>query len=153
VAPKTVTFTLAGWLLVASGTTGRRWQQRAAWLETNAELVAQRRAVMQELGWRHRADAWAIELDPPVDLVAAFGPMPTERRAQAAWRAAVSQVDGYRRAWGIERPGWRSMKSAASERRNARNMLVRHRSRITRPARPVGTAGPSGGRLAPRRAR
>jgi conjugative relaxase-like TrwC/TraI family protein len=83
----------------------RHQQQRAAWLETNAEFVAQRRAVMGELGWRHRADARAIELDPPADLVAAFGPMPTERRAQADWRAAVSQVDGYRRAWGIDPPG------------------------------------------------
>jgi ATP-dependent exoDNAse (exonuclease V) alpha subunit len=80
-------------------------QQRAACLETNADLVAGRRAVMQELGWRRRADARALELDPPDELVAAFGPMPTEHRAQAAWRAAVSQVDGYRRAWGIDAPG------------------------------------------------
>jgi conjugative relaxase-like TrwC/TraI family protein len=80
-------------------------QQRAVWLETNAELVAERRAVMGELGWRGRADARALELDPPADLVAAFGPMPAERKAQAAWRAAVGQVDGYRRAWGIEAPG------------------------------------------------
>jgi conjugative relaxase-like TrwC/TraI family protein len=75
-------------------------QQRAAWLETHADLVAEQRVVMRELGWRRRADARAIELDPPADLVAAFGPMPTERKAQAAWRAAVGQVDGYRRAWG-----------------------------------------------------
>jgi hypothetical protein len=54
-------------------------------------------------------------LDPPADLVAAFGPMPTERRAQATWRAAVSQVDSYRRAWGIERPG-----SAKHEERSER---------------------------------
>jgi hypothetical protein len=60
---------------------------------------------MGELGWRRRADARALELDPPADLVAAFGPMPTERKAQAAWRAAVGQADGYRRAWGIEAPG------------------------------------------------
>jgi hypothetical protein len=44
-------------------------------------------------------------LDPPADLVAVFGPKPTERKAQAAWRAAVGQVDGYRRAWSIDRPG------------------------------------------------
>jgi hypothetical protein len=80
-------------------------QQRAAWLETHADLVAEQRAVVRELGWRRRADARAIELDPPADFVAAFGPMPTERKAQAAWRAAVGQVDGYRRAWGIDRPG------------------------------------------------
>jgi conjugative relaxase-like TrwC/TraI family protein len=80
-------------------------QQRAAWLETHADLVAEQRAVRRELGWRRRADARAIELDPPADLVAAFGPMPTERKTQAAWRAAVGQVDGYRRAWGIDRPG------------------------------------------------
>jgi conjugative relaxase-like TrwC/TraI family protein len=80
-------------------------QHRAAWLETHADLVTEQRAVMRELGWRRRADARAIELDPPADLVAAFGPMPTERKAQAAWRAAVGQVDGYRRAWGIDKPG------------------------------------------------
>jgi hypothetical protein len=83
----------------------RHQQQRAAWLESNAELVAERHAVMGELGWRGRADARAIDLDPPADLIAAFGPMPIERRAQAAWRAAVGQVDGYRRAWGIDPPG------------------------------------------------
>jgi ATP-dependent exoDNAse (exonuclease V) alpha subunit len=80
-------------------------QQRAVWLETNAELVAERRAVMGELGWRGRADARAIELDPPADLVAVFGPPPEDRKERAAWRAAVGQVDGYRRAWGIEAPG------------------------------------------------
>ncbi len=80
-------------------------QQRAAWLETHADLVTEQRAVMRELGWRRRADARAIELDPPADLVANFGPMPTERKAQAAWRAAIGQVDGYRRAWGIDQPG------------------------------------------------
>jgi conjugative relaxase-like TrwC/TraI family protein len=80
-------------------------QQRAAWLETHADLVTEQWAVLRELGWRRRPDARAIELDPPADLVAAFGPMPAERKAQAAWRAAVGQVDGYRRAWGIDRPG------------------------------------------------
>jgi hypothetical protein len=80
-------------------------QQRAAWLETHADLVAEQRAVARELAWRRRADARAIELDPPADLVAAFGPMPTERKAKAAWRAAVGQVDGYRHAYGIDKPG------------------------------------------------
>jgi conjugative relaxase-like TrwC/TraI family protein len=80
-------------------------QQRAAWLEAHADLLAEQRAVLRELGWRSRADARAIELDPPADLVAALGPMPAERKAKAAWRAAVGKVDGYRRAWGIDRPG------------------------------------------------
>jgi conjugative relaxase-like TrwC/TraI family protein len=79
-------------------------QQRAAWLETHADLVAEQRAVARELGWRQRADARAIELDPPADLLAAFAPMPSEHKARAAWRAAVGQVDGYRRAYGINRP-------------------------------------------------
>jgi conjugative relaxase-like TrwC/TraI family protein len=39
-------------------------QQRAAWLETNADLVTERRAVMGELGWRGRADARALEFGP-----------------------------------------------------------------------------------------
>jgi hypothetical protein len=46
-----------------------------------------------------------LELDPPADLVAAFGPPPEDRKERAAWRAAVGQVDGYRRAWDIDRPG------------------------------------------------
>jgi conjugative relaxase-like TrwC/TraI family protein len=90
-------------------------QQRAAWLETHADLVAEQRAVMRELGWRRRADARAIELDPPADLVAAFGPMPAERKAQAAWRAAVGQVDGYRRAWGIDQPGMAKHKGGSEQ--------------------------------------
>ncbi len=67
-------------------------QQRAAWLDTNADLVAERHAVMQELSWRRRADARVLELDPPADLAAAFGLMPAERKAQAAWRAAVGSI-------------------------------------------------------------
>jgi conjugative relaxase-like TrwC/TraI family protein len=77
-------------------------QHRAAWLETKAELVAERQAVRQELGWRSRADARALELDPPADLVATFGPPPEDRKGRAAWLAAVGQVDGYRRGYGIE---------------------------------------------------
>jgi hypothetical protein len=80
-------------------------QQRAVWLEAHADLIAEQRAVLWELAWRQRADARAIELDPPADFVAAFGPMPTERKAKAAWRAVVGQVDGYRRAYGINQPG------------------------------------------------
>jgi hypothetical protein len=77
-------------------------QQRAAWLETHADLVAEQRVVRRELGWRHRADGRALELDPPAELVAAFGTMPEDRKGRAAWRAAVGQVDGYRRGYGIE---------------------------------------------------
>jgi hypothetical protein len=98
-------------------------QQRAAWLETHADLVTEQRAVMRELGWRRRADARAIELDPPEDLVAVFGPMPAERKAQAARRAAVGQVDGYRRAWGIHRPGM-----AKHEERNEREEVRKERA-------------------------
>jgi conjugative relaxase-like TrwC/TraI family protein len=130
-------------------------QQRAAWLEANADLVAERRAVMQELGWRGRADARALELDPPADLVAAFGPMPTERKALAAWRAAVGQVDGYRRAWGIEAPGVAKHEGQSEreeerkepagrpvEDREARPTSERTRPerRSARPERPAGRA-------------
>ncbi len=90
-------------------------QHRAAWLETHEDLINEQRAVRRELGWRHRADARALDLDPPADLVAAFGPMPTERKVQAAWRAAVGQVDGYRRGYGIEQA-----RSAKHEERSAR---------------------------------
>jgi hypothetical protein len=78
-------------------------QERAAWLESNADLVAERQAVRCELGWRSRADTRALELDPPADLVAAFGPLPEDRKDRAVWRAAVGQVDCYRRGYGIDR--------------------------------------------------
>ncbi len=76
-------------------------QGRAAWLEAHADLVAERQAVARELAWRRRADAHALELDPPADLVAVLGPLPADRKGRRAWRAAASQVDGYRRAYGI----------------------------------------------------
>jgi hypothetical protein len=53
------------------------------------------------LAWRRRADARALELDPPADLVAVLGPLPEDRRTRQAWRTAAGQVDGYRRAYGI----------------------------------------------------
>jgi conjugative relaxase-like TrwC/TraI family protein len=77
-------------------------QQRTAWLKTHVDLIAEQRAVRRELAWRGRADARALELDPPADLVAVFGPMPEDRKGRAAWLAAVGQVDGYRRGYGIE---------------------------------------------------
>jgi hypothetical protein len=60
--------------------------------------------VGRELAWR-RADARALELDPPADLVAVLGPLPAECKARQAWRVAAGQVDGYRRAYGM--PGFR----------------------------------------------
>jgi hypothetical protein len=61
------------------------------------------------------------------------------RRRPGARRSAKWTATGAPGA--STRPGRRSMKSAATERKNTRNMLVRHRSRIARPARPVGAAG------------
>jgi hypothetical protein len=110
-------------------------QHRAAWLETHADLVAEQRAVRRELGWRRRADARALELDPPADLVATFGPMPEDRKGRAAWRAAVGQVDGYRRAWGIEQA--RSAKHEGQGEREAPAGTAPVEDREDRQARPT----------------
>ncbi|HEV8653848.1 MAG TPA: hypothetical protein VG276_31735, partial [Actinomycetes bacterium] len=81
----------------------RHQQRRAGWLEAHADLVAERQAVGRELAWRRRADTRALELDPPADLVAVLGSLPEDRMARQAWRAAAGQVDGYRRAYGIDK--------------------------------------------------
>jgi hypothetical protein len=85
----------------------RRAQQRHwGWMEArDADLRVQARAVAREDAWRRRVDQHALALDPPGWLLAELGPIPTDPRERAAWRVAAGELDGYRRAYGLDHPG------------------------------------------------
>jgi conjugative relaxase-like TrwC/TraI family protein len=82
----------------------RRAQQRhLGWLEAHdEELRSQEHAVMREAAWRRRVDQRALALDPPAWLLAELGPVPTDPRERAVWRTAAAELDGYRRAYGLD---------------------------------------------------
>jgi conjugative relaxase-like TrwC/TraI family protein len=82
----------------------RRAQQRhLGWLEAHdADLRLQERAVAREDAWRRRVDQRAVALDPPGWLLAELGPVPTDPQERTAWRAAAAELDGYRRAYGLD---------------------------------------------------
>jgi hypothetical protein len=85
----------------------RRAQQRhQGWLEAHdEELRLQERTVAREDAWRRRVDQRALALDPPGWLLAELGPVPTDPKEQTAWRLAAAELDGYRRAYGLNHPG------------------------------------------------
>jgi conjugative relaxase-like TrwC/TraI family protein len=85
----------------------RRAQQRhLGWMEAHdAGLRLQERAVAREDAWRRRVDQHALALDPPGWLLAELGPVPTDPKERRVWRAAAAELDGYRRAYGLDDPG------------------------------------------------
>jgi conjugative relaxase-like TrwC/TraI family protein len=85
----------------------RRAQQRhLGWMEAHdADLRSRERAVAREDAWRRRVDQRALALDPPGWLVAELGPVPTDPQEGTAWRLAAAELDGYRRAYGLNHPG------------------------------------------------
>jgi hypothetical protein len=85
----------------------RRAQQRhLGWLEAHdADLRVRERAVAREDAWRRRVDQHTLALDPPGWLVAELGPLPIEASERAVWRVAAAELDGYRRAYGLDDPG------------------------------------------------
>jgi len=85
----------------------RRAQQRhLGWLEAHdADLRVRERAVAREDAWRRRVDQRAVALDPPGWLLAELGPVPRDPQERTAWRAAAAELDGYRRAYGLDHPG------------------------------------------------
>jgi hypothetical protein len=82
----------------------RRAQQRhLGWMEAHdQELRARERAVAREDAWRRRVDQHALALDPPGWLVAELGPVPTDPGERRVWRVAAAELDGYRRAYGLD---------------------------------------------------
>jgi hypothetical protein len=82
----------------------RRAQQRhLGWLEAHdADLRTQERAVLREAAWRRRVDQRALVLDPPAWLLAELGPVPSDPQERAVWRVAAAELDGYRRAYGLD---------------------------------------------------
>jgi hypothetical protein len=85
----------------------RRGQQRhLGWMEAHdTDLRVRERAVLREDAWRRRVDQRALALDPPGWLLAELGPVPTDLQERTAWRAAAAELDGYRRAYGLDDPG------------------------------------------------
>jgi conjugative relaxase-like TrwC/TraI family protein len=85
----------------------RRAQQRhLGWMEANHEELRVREwAVAREAAWRRRVDQHAVALDPPGWLLAELGPVPTDPSERAVWRGAAGELDGYRRAYGLDQPG------------------------------------------------
>jgi hypothetical protein len=84
----------------------RRAQQRhLGWLEAHdAQLRLQERAVAREDAWRRRVDQHGLALDPPGWLLAELGPVPTDPTERTVWRVAAAELDGYRRAYGLDHP-------------------------------------------------
>jgi conjugative relaxase-like TrwC/TraI family protein len=85
----------------------RRAQQRhLGWMEAHdAQLRLQERAVAREDAWRRRVDQHALALDPPGWLLAELGPVPTDPQERKVWRTAAAELDGYRRAYGLDDSG------------------------------------------------
>jgi hypothetical protein len=84
----------------------RRAQQRhQGWMEAyDADLRLRERAVAREDAWRRRVDQHALALDPPGWLLAEFGPVPSDPGERRVWRLAAAELDGYRRAYGLDHP-------------------------------------------------
>ncbi len=82
----------------------RRAQQRhLGWMEAHdTDLRVRERAVVREDAWRRRVDQRAVALDPPSWLVAELGPIPTDPQERTVWLAAAAELDGYRRAYGLD---------------------------------------------------
>jgi conjugative relaxase-like TrwC/TraI family protein len=88
------------------GVLRRAQQRRLGWLEAHDEdLRLQERAVAREAAWRRRVDQRALVLDPPTWLLTELGPVPADPRERAAWRVAAAELDGYRRAYGLDHDG------------------------------------------------
>jgi conjugative relaxase-like TrwC/TraI family protein len=81
----------------------RAQQRRLGWLEAHdTDLRVQERVVMREAAWRRRVDQRALVLDPPAWLLAGLGPIPSDPHERAVWRVAAAELDGYRRAYGLD---------------------------------------------------
>jgi hypothetical protein len=84
----------------------RRAQQRhLGWMEAHdTNLRVRERAEAREDAWRRRVDQHALALDPPGWLLAELGPVPTDPDERTVWWVAAAELDGYRRAYGLDHP-------------------------------------------------
>ena len=84
----------------------RRAQQRhLGWLEAHDSDLRPGAAVAREDAWRRRVDQHALALDPPGLAAGRARPVPTDPSERAVWRLAAAELDGYRRAYGLDHPG------------------------------------------------
>jgi hypothetical protein len=58
---------------------------------------------MREAAWRRRVDQRALGLDPPTWLLAELGPVPSDPQERKVWRTTAAELDGYRRAYSLDR--------------------------------------------------
>ena len=58
----------------------------------------------REDAWRRRVDQHALALNPPGWLLAELGPIPTDPGERSVWRVVAAELDGYRRAYGLDDP-------------------------------------------------
>ncbi len=78
-------------------------QQHEAHQEANPDLLARQRELLRVQGWRHRAEARAVELERPAwsrDL----GERPATVKGGRAWDRAVGQTVEYRQRWKVDDP-------------------------------------------------
>jgi conjugative relaxase-like TrwC/TraI family protein len=79
-------------------------QQRDAWIEAHPDLGIAYRDVVRELAWRRRARATVAEVDQPVHLAQALGPVPDSVRGRRAWRHAARLIEDYRDRYPVADP-------------------------------------------------
>jgi conjugative relaxase-like TrwC/TraI family protein len=131
----------------------RRAQQRhRGWLEAHEEeMRAHERAVAREAAWRRRVDQRALALDPPGWLLAELGPVPTDPRERAVWRTAAAELDGYRRAYGLDhdRPAEHGWGRVARDARAVAPATPPTGRRADRTGGPAGRRGPARGDAIP----
>jgi hypothetical protein len=108
-----------------------------AWLEANAGLVERDRELAREGAWRQRADAHAVELDPPAELLAELGGPPDELVARPGWWRDVAEVAAYHREQADSPPEDRPTEVGA----RPAGPDARARAPAHAPPRPAGRAG------------
>jgi hypothetical protein len=79
-------------------------QQRAAWLEANADLGPAYRQIVRELAWRRRVTGFVVEQDQPAYVRELLGPVPDSTRGRRAWRQAAAEIQEYRDTYQVSDP-------------------------------------------------
>ncbi len=76
-------------------------QQHEAHREANPDLLARQRELLRVQGWRHRAEARAVELERP-GWSRDLGERPATVKGGRAWDRAVEQTVEYRQRWKVD---------------------------------------------------